>query len=396
MSSLHHRVRVAVVIDAAPPWSKGGREQRLTELLERWVAMDLDVTVYSMRWWRESPVGPVAYRSLAPRMSLYAGERRSIVQAVVFALGTLQLLFRRYDVIQADHIPSLQLFTLRLVAWIRRVRLVVDWHEYWGTEYWVEYLGGRRGRVAAALERASLRIPDVLVPDSPLLARRLEAVGADPGRIVTVSNAVDMRRAALVVPDDEAPDMLFVGRLIAHKRADLVIEALGIISLRTPGRTLGIIGVGPERDDLARLASARGVSGQVRFYGSIPSHDEVWSMIRGARVVVAPSEREGFGIAVAESLAVGTPVVTVDDVANESRHLVMHGATGSVVAAGDASAVADAIGGWLDSPTSRENIARTFAATHPDLDWDVGAERYARLLRGDAVEPTGAGKTATD
>jgi glycosyltransferase involved in cell wall biosynthesis len=367
---------VAVVLEAAPPWSIGGRERRYAELLSRWERTDLDVTVYTMRWWDQRPEGAIRYRALTPKLALYTKGRRSIFQAVVFSLGTFQLLFRRFDEIQADHMPYLQLFPLRLIAWIRRVPLIVDWHEYWGRAYWQAYLG-KAGVAAAALESLSLRLPDVIVADSVALSERLRALGIDATRVYVVSNAVDRSRGQGITAAGDTPDVLFVGRLLEHKRCDLAIEALAKLPRDV---RLGIIGTGPEADAIAALARRLGVDGRVTFYGSIDGHDEVWSLVRGARVLVSPSEREGFGIAVAEALAVGTPVVTVDDLGNEARRLVEDGTTGSIVATGDPAALAHAIATWLEAPQDRDAIRSAFWSRHPELDWDVSAERYRSLL----------------
>ncbi len=97
-----------------------------------------------MHWWdgpRTLVRDGVSYHAISPLIQMYGVQRRSIEQALVFALCCLRLVTKRFDVIEADHMPYIQLATLKLVALIRRKRLVVTWHEYWGPEYWREYLG---------------------------------------------------------------------------------------------------------------------------------------------------------------------------------------------------------------------------------------------------------------
>lgn len=371
--------RVAVVLDTAPPWSKGGRERRYTELLKQFEAASLDVTVYTMRWWDRRPTGRVSYVAITPLLPLYRNGRRSILPGVVFALGTLRLLLRRYDVILADHMPYLQLFPLRLVAWVRRVPLVAEWHESWSAEYWREYLGPL-GRLGSAIERASERLPDLIVPVAPSLVRELRGHGVADRRLVLMSNGVDRETASSVRPDDAAPEVLFVGRLLAHKRPDLALEGFARLAPRPEPPRMGLVGVGPERERLSALAERLGVASRVTFYGTVDDDLETWALLRGARVLVSTSEREGFGLTVAESLALGTPVVTVDCEGNEARHLVSDGLTGSLVACGDADAVARAVDGWLDRSASHDEVRAAFWGAHPDLDWSVTAAGYAQLL----------------
>ncbi len=104
-----------------------------------------DVRVYTMRWWQsdadEVELDGVRYRAICPYLPLYSGERRSIRQAVGFALSCLRLMRGRVDAIEADHMPYIQLFVLRIVAWSRGVPLVVTWHEAWDRAQWRGYLG---------------------------------------------------------------------------------------------------------------------------------------------------------------------------------------------------------------------------------------------------------------
>lgn len=271
-------VRVALVVDTAPPWSKGGRERRYAELLRR-AHTELDVTVYTMRWWHKRPPdGDVAYVAICPLVLLYRGRRRAILPGVLFALGTFRLLVRRYNVIYADHMPYLHLFPLRLIAWVRRVPLVVEWHECWTPSYWREYLG-RAGAIASAIERVSLRLPDRIVADSVVLRGQLVAAGVPEARIVVVSNGVDRERLARAVPAPDAPEMVVVGRLLEHKRIDLAVRALARLADRAPVR-LGIVGEGPERASLEGLSRELDVEARVTFFGALTSDDEVASLIR--------------------------------------------------------------------------------------------------------------------
>ena len=130
--------------DAVYPWHKGGKEVRYWALNAGLARAGFDVHVYTMHWWdgpRDQVTDGVSYHAICRRRELYTGERRSIVQALVFAVACLRLLGRRFDAIEADHMPYLQLFPRRVVATLKRVPLFVTWHEVWGPAYWQEYLG---------------------------------------------------------------------------------------------------------------------------------------------------------------------------------------------------------------------------------------------------------------
>jgi glycosyltransferase involved in cell wall biosynthesis len=313
---------------------------------------------------------------------MYTGDRRSMLQSILFAISCLRMLvIGRFDVIEADHMPYLQLYPLRVVAWIRRVPLVVTWHEVWGTSYWDQYLGGFAGRIAALIERTATKIPDRIVAVSSGTAEQLIKMGVPSSKISILWAGVSVDELDLVQPATNSPDIICAGRLIAHKRVDLVLEAVALLRDEGKDRTLSVTGSGPEKERLIAQSHTLGINDLVTFHGELPESEQVWSLMKGARVCAAPSEREGFGLAVAESLAAGTPVVVVDHPSNASRHLVDNEITGSVIAPGDVHQLAASIEYWMEHTHEHHSQGVRFEERHPHLSWDGLTERYAELIR---------------
>jgi glycosyltransferase involved in cell wall biosynthesis len=372
---------LVVVTDSIYPYHYGGKERRYQELLGHLVERGADVEIATMRWWTGAPARlPVRHRAICPLVPLYSNGRRRIDQAVLFALAMPVLLTGpRPALFEADHMPYLQLFPLRIVAWARRTPLVVTWHEVWGEEYWRTYLGRRRGSIAAVIERLAVRLPDHIVAVAQPTADRLTRLGVPPGRLTVIPAGVPAVEIAATSPDPDAPEILAIGRLLGHKRFDLVIEALAMLRANGANVRLGIVGEGPERGRLEARAAALGVGPQVCFYGRIEGDAGLWGLLRGAHVLAAPSEREGFGLIVAEALCAGTPVVTSDHPDNASRDLVGGGALGVLVQPGDAAALAAALGRFAHAEPERASIASTFRARHPELTWEGAASAYLEL-----------------
>jgi glycosyltransferase involved in cell wall biosynthesis len=345
----------------------------------------MDVVAYSMKWWDVAPAtvyfpfGSLTYRALCPRVAMYRGSRRSIFQAIVFALSTLRLVTRSFDVIEADHMPYLQLLPLRVVAWLKRVPLVITWHEVWGKDGWRTYIG-YLGFVAALIERVSIKLPDAIVAVSSGTAEKLIDMGANPERIYVIPNALDLDRLMATVAEPSAPEFLFIGRLIEHKHADLAIEATRILTVRGHDMHLGIIGVGPEESRLRAQVAHSNLGDRVTFYSSVDVQADLWSLIRGSRVLLAPSIREGFGIVVAESLALGTPAICAIHPDNESYKLI-DSDTGSLIPPFDALALANAAEYWLNDSSNRNDRTSAFLAKNPNLTVDVMTSSYVQLLR---------------
>ena len=274
------RLRVAIVTDALYPWHKGGKEIRYQRLLSRLPEYDMDVVVYSMKWWGTAPEpvinarGSLTYKSICPRIDLYRESRRSFLQAFLFAFSTLRLLTRKFDVIEADHMPYLQLVPLRVVAWVRRVPLVLTWHEVWDRDGWRTYLG-RAGVVGAMLERMCVRFPDAIVTVSDGTAEKLMSIGAKGDRLHVVSSTLDFDELDRTEPSLLAPELIFIGRLINHKNANLAIEATAILRERGYDVHLGVVGVGPEESRLKDQVERLGLHDCVVFHGAIDSQEEL-------------------------------------------------------------------------------------------------------------------------
>ncbi len=371
---------VALVTDAIFPYHVGGKEMRYWHVASGLVARGFEVHVFTMHWWRgprKRVDGGIHYHAICRRYQMYSGTRRSILEAVLFAVACLSLLRRsfQYDLIEADQMPHLQLFTLWLVARLRRVPLVVTWHEFWGREYWSHYLGGL-GRIAAAVEQVTLRVGDHLVTPSPGTRDRLVAHGVAPARVSIVPNGLDLEAIASAEPNADAVDVLFVGRLIEHKHVDILLESLARLKDLRGRVTCAIVGDGPEREALQKLVLGLNLAGQVQFVGSVEAQADVLGRMKSASLLVLPSTREGYGIVVAEALACGLPVVTTDHPDNHARALVEPGVTGWLcepTADALAATITEALEARLAKPLVRQEALA-------ELSWDGTVSRIEEVF----------------
>jgi glycosyltransferase involved in cell wall biosynthesis len=256
---------------------------------------------------------------------------------------------------------------------------VVTWHEVWGKEGWKTYIG-RAGSAPALLERLCVRLPDAIVAVSAGTSAKLAVLGAKSNRLHTVLNSLDYDQLVAIEPLTPAPELLFIGRLLEHKHAELAIDATWILSTRGYDVHLGIVGVGPEEARLRAQVRDRGLDTRVTFLLTIESQQALWSLIRGSRVLLAPSVREGYGLVVAESLALGTPAVCALHPENESSNFIGP-MTGSIVRPFDAEALADGAQIWLNDVSQRADRISTFLAEHGETVLDTISKSYAEIFR---------------
>ena len=112
------------------------------------------------------------------------------------------------------------------------------------------------------------------------------------------------------VPRDK--QLIFVGRLVSDKGADLLIQAISILKQRDLTPELTIVGDGPERSRLEQLATNLRLKNQINFTGA-RSQAEVAEILREHEVLVVPSLwNEPFGVVALEGIASGCMVVGSD------------------------------------------------------------------------------------
>jgi len=322
---------VALVCDVVYPYSRGGREIRNQELLPR-LAQHAEMHVYTMHWWDGPPSyfdDGVTYHAISPLLSLYRDNRRSLRQALGFGFACLRLLRYDFDVLETDHIPYLQVFILRLVATLKRKPFIVTWHEVWSRAYWCEYLGWA-GWIAWLTDRLAMRLPDHIFAASPQTAERLPGTLRRHTEVTTVPNGIDLDLIHEVSAAAEITDLVVVGRLIQHKRVDMLLDALARLRASGTQLTCRIIGDGPARAALEEQARNLGIADTVEFRKDIEDQKELYSLVKAAKAFVSLSAREGFGLAVLEAIACGIPVLSTSAPDNQAQHLVARYSRGRV------------------------------------------------------------------
>jgi len=105
--------------------------------------------------------------------------------------------------------------------------------------------------------------------------------------------------------------ILYAGRFDGIKGLPLALRALGVVRRSCPDASLELIGEGPERGRLERLAADLGLAEHVQYTPWLP-RAEIFARMRQSRVFLFPSLRDGGGAVVIESMASGTPVVCLD------------------------------------------------------------------------------------
>jgi glycosyltransferase involved in cell wall biosynthesis len=373
-------MRVCLVYDCLYPYTVGGAERWLRTLAAELAAQGHDVTYVTRKQWEdgdEPVIDGVRVVAASPGGPLYTDDgRRRIGPPLRFGLGVFLHLLRnrrRYDTIHSVAFPYFSLFAARAAA--PRTELWVDWFEVWTREYWNGYLGRVGGWVGWFVQRLCVRLTRRAFVFSDLHARRLreEGLRGEPVRLSGLySGAVEPEVAPAV---EREPLVLFAGRHIPEKRADVVPGAVAVARRELPQLRGLILGDGPERPRVLEAIRDADASSFVDAPGFV-SAEEVHDAFARAAVHVLPSAREGYGLVVIEAAAAGTPSVVVAGADNAAAELIEEGVNGFVAASVEdlPRAIVRVIDGGAEL---RERTAAWYSARASELSAAESAKQIA-------------------
>jgi glycosyltransferase involved in cell wall biosynthesis len=204
-------------------------------------------------------------------------------------------------------------------------------------------------------------------------------------RSSVIYNAVDEESEAVTPLDSGAPELFCVGRLVQEKGWDVAIRALKDVRAAYPDVRMTIVGDGPERSNLERLAAELGLSAAIRFTGWVLPSD-VGALLQSAFLVLLPSRwREPFGLVALQAAEAGRPVVASR--VGGLAEIVSDGVTGALVPPDDIDALGTAIRDLLASPATASRMgeaARRHKRSRFGYDGFVASyeQLYGRLVRG--------------
>ena len=230
-------------------------------------------------------------------------------------------------------------------------------------------------RVFVPVERSSYKKGDIVTGDCASTTRTVQEELGVPSAI-TVPSGVDTKRFRPLDIERVASSMLYVGRLDRRKGIEHIVRAMPAILDRVPDATLYVIGRGPLEPTLRQLAREGGYEDQVVYLGQVSEEDLVAWYNRAALVVV-PSAFEGFGLAVLEAQACGTPVLATDT--DGLRDLIEDGRTGKLAPYGEAEALGRIAGELLCDSEARRALADGGYHEAQQFDWDRVVEQWRNV-----------------
>jgi glycosyltransferase involved in cell wall biosynthesis len=365
--------RILLMVDSL---DVGGAERHVIELAASLVQSDWSVTIACSI---EGALAPLARRANVEVVPLLRGlAKRRVSPAYAWQLRRL-LRRRRFDLIHAHMFASASAAALACSGTATPLVLTEHSEASW-----------RRQPARWFGRSVYSRATHVIAVSDSIRRRLIHRDGVPAERVSTIPNAypslvdqapVGMCSALRQLEAIDGPCVGVIARLQPEKGVQYLIEAAAQVHARVPQACFIVVGDGPLREPLARLADDLGIDQAVVFLGFRLDAAAVLSKLD---VLVVPSLSEGTPLVVLEAMVAGVPVVAsaVGGIPEQIRH----GQDGWLVPAGDSGPLGAAIADLLENPARARQMGqvgreRAVTCFSPRVLLDRTAAVYRHALR---------------
>lgn len=259
-----------------------------------------------------------------------------------------------------------------LLVWSLQSDLVQDFRLHW--DGWI-----RRWIVRTFLPK---RVDHFIAISQGIKSRMQELLRLPDERFTFIPNSIDLGRITKmaerqdrVLPKCSAIRLVSVGRLHRSKDIDVLLRALSLLKKRGVNLEAYVIGDGPERERLMRLAVRLGLNGYVNFLGYARNP---YAWLQTADIFISSSRWETFGISIIEAMALGIPVIATET--DGACDIIRNSVDGLLVPIGDSQALANTVMELVQKPMLRGEISRQGRLRAEQFNARSVAECYMAIL----------------
>ena len=344
----------------------GGSELFVERIAQHLAAEGWDVTICSA----SHPYAPddevingVYMRRRGGRLSVYAhglsylltrrGRRTDVVVDVQNGLPFFSPLVRRHGVVNLVHHVHREQWQIIFPGLTAKCG--------WWVESWL----------APRLYR---KFPYITVSDAS--RRELVGLGIDEHRISVVHNGIDAPSPARSGSRSPLPTICVLGRLVPHKQVEDALDVAAAVRKNHPDLRVEIVGEGWWHQTLLHHTRRLGLTDAVTFHGHV-SDAERDAILDRSWVLLAPSVKEGWGIAIMEAAAHGVPAIAYRSAGGVCESVV-DGETGWTV--DDLAELEKRSDELLRDADLRTRMAENARAWAARFDWPSAGRRFAQVL----------------
>jgi len=381
-------IGVVMLVNEFPPLPVGGAEKQAERLSEQLALQGLRVGVLT----RGADDLPLYQQRNGYWIERIPQHGRGKLKSLSFITGAMMALIRRrreYAILHA-HLAFAPAIVATIMGRLLGKRVIVKFGNSGPYGDVQTSLATRRGRLKLALLR---RWVDMNIALSAEMEAELLAAGFPPQRVQRMVNGIDvamfrpqskkgMAKEALGLGDKTVA--LFVGRLAPQKALPVLFQALRKAAEACPELHLVLLGDGPERPALERLAGELAIESKVIFVGNV---SDVRGYLDAADIFVLPSEAEGISNALLEAMAAGLACIATS--VGGSPEVLDNGSCGILLPPNRPDLLAEALASLVHDRDEAARLgwrARERILAHYSFDVVDRQYRllYDRLLRRDA------------
>jgi glycosyltransferase involved in cell wall biosynthesis len=198
----------------------------------------------------------------------------------------------------------------------------------------------------------------------------LESIGFKNVKVIPMG--ISIKSLDEIRQKEDNTTITFIGRLKRHKLPDHALKAFFIIKKEIPSAKMWVIGDGYMLNELKRLGNKC-----VTFFGHV-SNDVKYDLLSRSHLVLVPSMREGWGLIVTESNAMGTPVVAYD--VNGLRDSVIEGRNGILVKDKNPESLSNSALRILTDKTMLRRLSLNALEYSREFNWDKTAHYFSAQI----------------
>lgn len=238
------------------------------------------------------------------------------------------------------------------------------------------------------IDKRTAQRGDLIITVSQFAKRQLITdLNIDPNLIKVVYNGVNQqyrpspsRQVRQQLNLDDKKVLLHVGSLIPRKNLFLLLETFAQLYKNNPKTYLILIGRGSQEEALHAKIKELGMEQSIKLVGFVPEEQKI-AYYQAADLLVSTSLMEGFGLAIAEAMACGVPVVATQ--VGSIPEVVSDGETGLLVPIDDSQALCQAIARLLEDEQLAQQMGQ---AGHKRVErlfrWEIAGQQILDLYRG--------------
>lgn len=310
-------MKILLICEAVFPENKGGLERWMAWLANRLADKGNEI-IYLNAAGVVATRDRVTYIPVSNESWKYlSGGQRSISQSLRFAIRIRSFVREiNPDVIYSVQAPIFSAFTLHFFR-PRKYFLIIEWLEIWSHEYWNLYLGRGLGSIGFLIQKTATKLGDLRISFTSRCFNQLGGVSIKnlqlPGIHMSPRNLPTFSFS-------KREDIVFLGRFVTDKQPFLALSAVNELRKLGWSGKFYIIGSGPLVNQIYSTINQLGIEDFVRVFENA-SEEVLEQSFAKSFVLLHPSKREGYGLAMIEAAERLVPTLLIDYPENASVDL---------------------------------------------------------------------------